>query len=722
MNKLTVIIPCRNEAATLGNLIARLINCVSSLELEIIIVDDASSDKTTEVIGLLRTKYSNVIIHEILNETKQGIYACWKQAIDISTGHLVLLMDGDLQNPPESIPGMLDLIERSGADIVQAVRRVIDEDSNNTIKRARTNNFLVRILFHLECRDATSGFLLGTSYGVRKLFEARQNLFYSQSHLYLFAKFEGLEVQEIETLFDKREATNTSPRNRELNFIEFAKFTFDLFRLKLYEFRNGSFYLGGVRSNYKTDLPLLRRFFFWLYFKSSIFHKWIIRSSIRDKYNWLKTVEYFDREDLKNIQLLRLKKLIKHVYLNVPYYRAEMDRLGLSFDFIETLDDFENFPLLSKADVRSNIHFQMFAVNHDKKIMHKIKTSGSTGEPFICYADKFQLEMRMASTIRAFEMTGWAFGDKQLRLWHQTLGMSKSQVVKERIDALFMRRKFVPAFEMSEKSLTNLQNLIRRKKPALIDGYAESLNFLASKSFDYGSYSPKGLISSAQQLTPNTRENIERSFSSRVHDKYGSREFSGIAYQCKESPYHHVQDESYIVEILVEGRPAKPGELGEIVITDLNNFSVPLIRYRIGDMAYAVEQLPCKCGRSQTLIGDIAGRTQALVACSNGVWLPGTFFAHFFKDFNWCISQYQVFQREIGEITLRIVSNGAFLEEEKSKISELLSQYVGESTKINFEIVDEIPLLATGKRTPVISLVRVDFQSLESSSIRNKEI
>jgi phenylacetate-CoA ligase len=377
--------------------------------------------------------------------------------------------------------------------------------------------------------------------------------------------------------------------------------------------------------------------------------------------------------------------------------------------------------MLTKRDVRENVHFNLFSDTHKKKEMLKVNTSGSTGEPFVCYADKFQLEMRFATTFRGLEMSGWRFGDKQLRLWHQTLGMSRIQTLKERIDAWFMRRHFIPAFELSEKSIEEMMKVIERKKPILIDGYAESLNFIASSSIAKLHHQPLGVMSSAQNLTDSTRSKIEEKFGTRVLDKYGSREFSGIAYQCLSSPFHHIQDESYIVEILVDGRPARIGEVGEVVITDLNNFSMPLIRYRIGDMAVAVEQRPCVCGRAHTLMGEITGRTQALISCANGVWLPGTFFAHFFKDFDFAIQHFQVVQESKGEFTVKVVPRSQFSDKIRLKIIDQLKTFTGENHKIDIEVVEKIPLLKTGKRTPVISSVAIDFQDIEESKIwRNK--
>jgi phenylacetate-coenzyme A ligase PaaK-like adenylate-forming protein len=293
--------------------------------------------------------------------------------------------------------------------------------------------------------------------------------------------------------------------------------------------------------------------------------------------------------------------------------------------------------------------------------------------------------------------------------------MSRLEVARERVDAWFMRRLFVPAYEMAPDQLEEFVRRIREHRPVLVDGYAESFNFLAHYATEGGNpgFSPKAIMSSAQMLTESSRDAIEKAFGARVFDKYGSREFSGIAYECASSRDHHVMDESYLVELLVEGRPAEPGETGEVVITDLNNFSVPLIRYRIGDLAVAVEQSePCACGRWLSRIGRIEGRTQAIVHCADGTWLPGTFFAHFFKDYEYAIRFFQVHQTEVGSMTLRLVKNSRFTDDALTELLDGLRSFTGQTMAIDVEFVDEIPLGVTGKRTPVVSEVALDFQQV----------
>ena len=113
-------------------------------------------------------------------------------------------------------------------------------------------------------------------------------------------------------------------------------------------------------------------------------------------------------------------------------------------------------------------------------------------------------------------------------------------------------------------------------------------------------------------------------------------------------------------------------------------------------------------------IGRIEGRTQAIVHCANGTWLPGTFFAHFFKDHDDVIRQFQVYQEREGAFTLRVVPGDAYSEEDVQRMLDHLEEYVGPGTAVEIEVTDEIPLIRTGKRSPVVSLVHQDFQAIRA--------
>jgi phenylacetate-CoA ligase len=395
-----------------------------------------------------------------------------------------------------------------------------------------------------------------------------------------------------------------------------------------------------------------------------------------------------------------------------------MREAGVSPDDIGGVDDLVRLPMLTKDDVRQNLYFDIMSSNHRKDEVLKISTSGSTGEPFVCYADRSQLEFRWAATTRSMMWTGWRPGDRQVRLWHQTIGMTHSQALRELADARLMRRTFIPAYEISEARLDSFLRTIERARPVLLDGYAESFNFLARylRAHNRLDISPRGIMSSAQSLPESSRETIEAAFGCRVFDKYGSREFSGIAYECDGHSGHHTVAEGYVVEVLRSGRPCPPGEVGEVVITDLNNFCLPFIRYRIGDLAEAMDPaFHCPCGRGLPMLGAIQGRVQSIIVGSDGRYIPGTFFAHVFKDFDHVVRQYQVLQDRPGEITLRVIRGSRYSEPAMQDVLGLLRRFLGERTRITTEFVEQIEMVRTGKRLQAVSTVALDLQAETSA-------
>jgi len=724
----SIVVPCYNEAASVSTLAKRIFESFNadSISVEIIFVEDGSTDDSLEV--LTELSFNNSSIQVIKNEKNMGILQSWRIGALSARSHNICLIDADLQNPPEDLLKLYRVKNATNCSFVQAARSSIERSNDIRWIYSRGLNMLLNLLFKDDSLDNKSGMLIADSTllldslnHLSKLPLCFPNTFIRQS-----LKWHGGIGYEVESLFLPRRAGESFlagwkglaaalkvffldlPRA----FVEFRlkKFSQDLTLLPL-EFRDVVPSIQGEISN----LVFWRRTLRELYFQTMPVHKWLIRKDARRFYFELQRMQYFSREQIDEIQLIRLSKLLKHANLTVPYYRKRFHQAKFNPSKMSSLEGLKSIPTLSKDDVRRNLYFDLFSSRHNKRRMLKISTSGSTGEPFVIYADKFQLEVRFATTLRALEWTGWRFGDKQLRLWHQKIGMSNKQYIQEKIDAWFMRRKFIPAFEVSPETLTNFVRTIERTSPILIDGYAESLNFLAEylKAHKNAELQPKAVMSSAQILPQQTRSLIEHTLNTRVYDKYGSREFSGIAYECRESPgNHHVMDESYIVEILIDGREASPGEVGEVVITDLNNYSTPLIRYRIGDLAMAVEQRKCSCGRSLKLIGAIQGRTQAIVVCADGTWIPGTFFAHFFKDYDHIIRHFQIVQNAQGSFLFNYVPGEQFNETDFETMLINLRQTIGNETVISMKQVDSIPLISTGKRSPVVSNLKIDFQKI----------
>ncbi len=713
---LSVILPCLNEQDNLVELHARISSTIARLgiDAEIIFVDDGSTDDTPRVIKKLADQKAIRVVTS-RHDTNRGIFQSWKSGLSVAKGRFALFMDSDLQNPPEVIADLWHQMQRREAHFVQAARVTPSEFDVRRTRSTKALNGILNWLYRDNAHDSKSGFFIAPKTVAADIFNLHGTYRFPHTFVRVSALSRGYVCSEIFAPF--------VPRNRGSSVFEDGKFL----RVYLQVMRD---VLRGI-TEFKTRqhparLALiefskqfserqpyrgLRKLLLDFYYATMPLHAWLLRPSSKEVFIALRKTQYASADQLNDFRTRQLIRIVWHAYVNVPYYRDAMNKAGVMPEEIETLDDIRKLPLLSKDDLAKNVHFAMFARNSNWKTTHKIVTSGSTGRPSISYGEQSQLEIRAGSTLRAAEWTGWRIGDRQMRLWHQTLGMSWTQSMREKFDAWLLRRRFVPAFEMTEESLTGLIKSIESFKPVLIDGYAESLNLISSflragRSIEH---QPKGIISSAQMLTTQTRQEIETALGTRVFDKYGAREFSGIAYECEKGS-RHVMDESYVLELLKEGMPASADETGEVVITDLNNFAVPMIRYRIGDLAVQPKRANCPCGRSMSLIGKIEGRTQALVHCANGRWIPGAFFAHFFKDHESQISHFQVVQKVRGAFDLLVVKNNGWDPIAWQRAIEELKGYVG-NTDIKVRFVREIPMLKTGKRTPVTSKVRFDFQN-----------
>ena len=481
--EISLIVPCLNEEANVPLLVERAVRAFDSAGLrgEIVIVDDGSSDGTWRAACEARDAHGSVIV-AVRHEQNQGIPAAWQSGLDAATGLFACFIDGDLQNPPEEVPRLYSRLIESRYDIVQGTRSSIGRLKDSRLVYSRGLNGLLNVLFGMRAVDNKSGFVLGPTLVLRDIITHHGQYRHFQTFVGVAAKSKGYSILEVETLFQERRAGTSF---LDVRAPQVAAEALADIPQALVEYRiDGSGRHGVSVAPRSFPLPQRahpykrwRRALFELYFATMPAHKWLITRRARSFYLELKQTEYLDKEALSALQTTKLQRLVQHAYVHVPYYRRVMNEEGVRPSDIGGVDDVRLLPLLTKDAVRANLYFDLFSDDHRKKELHKISTSGSTGEPFTTYADKFQLEVRFATTLRALEWTGWRFGDRQARLWHQTLGLSRVQIIRERIDALFMRRLFVPAFEIKSQNLNDFVKQIRDHRPVLVDGYAESLNF-----------------------------------------------------------------------------------------------------------------------------------------------------------------------------------------------------------------------------------------------------
>ncbi len=717
---LTVIAPCFNEETNVPELARRVLAVFDRGELpgELVLVDDGSTDGTRAAIEALERAYPGRVIGAY-HPSNRGIAEAWRSGTTAARAPIVAIIDADLQYQPEDLLRLYRELYEHSVDVVQGWRSAVGRRRDARYHLSRGFNLMLNKAFGMSLQDNKSGFVICSKEVMEDLLTYRGTYSYWQSFIMVAAHAKGYSYKQVETLFERRRSGKSFLD--DIAYTAAARSVVDLGKAA-WEYRvrrrphdvSEQFLRRHPVVDRSPKLSPSRRLHWKGYLGVFDETHWMITRDVEQDYDALRQTQWLEPSQLRELQDEKLRRLVRHAYRNVPFYRESMRRNKLRPEDVRGQDDLHKLDFLTKDDVREHLYFDMLSENHDKDTVLKITTSGSTGEPFVCYADRSQLEFRWAATLRAQEWTGYQFGDRTVRLWHQTLGMSPTQARQEMLDAWLSRRKFVPVFEMSEHKLDEMVREIADWQPVLMDGYAEALDFLAQylKSRGRVDVRPKALMSSAQTLPAPSRRLIEEAFGCKVFDKYGAREFSGIAYECDAHSGHHVVGEGYIVEILRNGEPAPPGEVGEVVITDLNNYCLPFIRYRIGDLAVATDpSRSCACGRGLPLIGDIEGRVQSIIQGTDGRYLPGTFFAHYLKEFDHAIQRFQVVQEQPHAMSFRVVKGGRYSDDVLEEILATFRQYLGEEMQIDVEFVENVELIPTGKRLASVSKLGVDFQS-----------
>jgi phenylacetate-CoA ligase len=426
----------------------------------------------------------------------------------------------------------------------------------------------------------------------------------------------------------------------------------------------------------------------------------------------LKKSQFWSKEEIEKFQLKKIKILISFAYKNVPYYKKIMNENHLHPSDISNFNDFQRIPILNKNQIR-HYHDNLISADADKNNIRKDFTSGSTGEPLIIYKDKNYSEYAMADTYRSYEFSGYKQGDKIVRLWgapRDAPKMTFLSQLKQKMDRNF----FINTFYIGENDMEKIVNKLITFRPDYILGYASSLYFFA-KYFEKNNITnirPKSIISSAETLYDYQRKQISESFFAPVFNHYGCREVGAIACECDQHNGLHILAENQFVEIIDRtGENCDNGKIGKIVVTNLNNYSFPLIRYEIGDMARKSKIGRCNCLRGLPLVDEIIGRTIDNFIFPKGDIIPGEYFIYILLGVKG-IKHFQIIQEKIDKLRLKIVKSDDFNENEISQIIKTIKNDLGEDIEIEVNYITEMDKTPTGKLRVTVSKIIEDYYDL----------
>lgn len=431
----------------------------------------------------------------------------------------------------------------------------------------------------------------------------------------------------------------------------------------------------------------------------------------------LRRSERFGIGRLKELQWKKVKSLIDHAYESVPFYRQQMNDLGARPSDIRTPDDFRKLPTLSKRDLRKR-QKDLLSTKYASDSLRESWSGGSTGEPVRFYLDRRRVRLSTTDEIWADGWSGWKIGEPIARLWGASEATRPVSSYRRLIRRYVLNPGFmIEAYDLTRGTFVHFVDNYRRWSPTLIVGYASALRALSEFLLVEGLklLPPKVVISSAELLDENTRLLIERAFCCPVMDRYGSREMGLMACQCLEGRQYHVNMQRIYLELITDqGKEASENESEKVVVTDLGNYGMPLIRYEIGDRARLSLKRQCACGRRSECLSLIEGRTVDFLIASDGKKVHGLYFnRHIFKVRG--VSQYRLVQESRHVVRLQVIENEPITSEQIEGLIRLIREKIGENATVEFEKVASLPKTPSGKLRYVECHVRPD----ESNTLSN---
>jgi len=428
----------------------------------------------------------------------------------------------------------------------------------------------------------------------------------------------------------------------------------------------------------------------------------------RKTYQYLDEIEetqWLNPEEIKNLQLTKLRDLLTHSQKNCLFYEKRFADVGFNPSSLKSLDDLHLIPPLSKTEIRQNLNDMLW--RDCPGGLHRYNTGGSSGEPLIFYFDRRRQAYDAAARALTHRWWGIDIGDRELYFWASPFEITKQDRIKNLRDNL-TNQLLLSAFHLSQDMVPKFVKKIQKFRPKCIFGYPSTIALfceLASQQSLYLSRNGiKVVFSTAEVLYDHYRKTISNAFGGvPVVDGYGSREGGFISHECPEGSMH-VIDQNIIVEYLRGDKPVGPGEDGEIVVTHLDNWAMPFIRYRTGDVAQFGTQI-CKCGRHLSTMKKIQGRTTDFIISPDGRWQHGLSLIYVMRDIPG-VADFKIIQEAVDDIRVLVkIHETLFPEKGKSQIVEGFKKRMGQMVNVNIEIVDEIKKDPSGKYRYVVSKV-----------------
>lgn len=444
-----------------------------------------------------------------------------------------------------------------------------------------------------------------------------------------------------------------------------------------------------------------------LLIKRVLYPLWALKNgSSRLRYSAeLEKSQYWSTNKLVDQQWTLFKAMVAHAFETCPYYRQKFRGVGITPGDLRSRVDIDSVPTITKEEIQEH-RDEMVSTKYSTGSLIPDMTGGSTGSPMQFYYDNERLDSRVGATLRHNRWAGWEIGARAAILWGAPQDIKMSGKLKDRMRNWIQERRLIlDASALSEAAMANFARELIRYRPTVLQAYSNTLGLFARyiQAQKIEGIRPQGIICSAEVLTEDNRRLIEETFGCSVYNRYGCREFAVIASECGAHQGLHINAENLLVEAVNNGRSCID-EDGEIVITDLRNFAMPMIRYRIRDVG-RIKQASCACSRGLPLMQLAGGRVTDFLVATNGDKVSGIVIATYVITNLQGIRQIQFVQNEIGSLTINLVKAPHWTAATMTELMARVRHYLGDDIRLRMEFKDQIPLEQSGKYQFSISRV-----------------
>jgi phenylacetate-CoA ligase len=351
-----------------------------------------------------------------------------------------------------------------------------------------------------------------------------------------------------------------------------------------------------------------------------------------------------------------------------------------------------DFPVLTKDMIRRESE-RLRSTDLARRQWHYETSGGSTGEPVQFIQDNEFLARTASAVLQSKRWTGYRPGDRLLKLWGNRQALAHKPVgFKGRAHSWLANTILLDTFRLDDQLMDEYIRFIRHWSPRLVVGYASSLYAISQRILQH--HAPLSgigaVVSTAGTLFPEHRDAMQSAFGCRVYNRYGSSEVSIIAAEDGTQHGLRILPTVFVETLNAAELPCSENESGEILVTSLANFAMPLIRFRIGDVGILAHRNECD------YLAQVLGRSVEMFRTPSGHLIDGQLFiqAMYFRDW---IKQFRIRQVALDHMVIEFVAHSAPVLSQMNEIESTISDVMGSGTTVDWVQVCDIPSLPSGK-------------------------